>query len=135
MPRPQTVPEPSIDRSLHVVTLGDSLAYGAGDETGRGIAGRLEEELRRRGMTDSETVNLGVNGAQTADLLARLKQDRVRKPVARADAIILSIGANDLFRTQSAREETLRAPLVVAERGIVVFNAVCAVESAIVYRT
>jgi lysophospholipase L1-like esterase len=98
-----------------VVTLGDSLAYGAGDETHSGIAGRLKDELHARGVS-ADTVNLGVNGAQTADLIARLGQDRVRRNVASADAIVLSIGANDLFRTPGAREETLRNPLTVAGR-------------------
>lgn len=102
-------------QTLHVVAIGDSLAYGAGDESGEGIAGRLEEELQThfRGV---ETVNLGVNGAQTADLMRRLEQKRVRDQIARADAIVLSIGANDLFRSQHSREEILRAPFGVAER-------------------
>ena len=103
-------------QTLHVVSLGDSLAYGAGDESGEGIAGRLEDELRARGVRDVDTVNLGVNGAGTADLIARLRQQRVRDEIARADAIVLSIGANDLFRSQHSREEILRAPLPVAER-------------------
>ena len=103
-------------RTLHVLSLGDSLAYGAGDESGKGIAGRLETELEAHGIADVETVNLGVNGAQTSDLLTRLKQKRVRDEIARADAIVLSIGANDLFRSPHSREETLRAPLAVAER-------------------
>ena len=102
--------------ALRIVTLGDSLAYGAGNETGEGIAGRLEDELRARGVSSVNAVNLGVNGAQTADLAARLRQKRVRDEVGRADAIVLSIGANDLFRTPGAREETLRNPIPVADR-------------------
>jgi lysophospholipase L1-like esterase len=101
---------------LHVVAIGDSLAYGAGDESGEGIAGRLDDELRARGVAEVETVNLGVNGAQTGDVLTRLKQDRVRKALAKADAIVLSIGANDLFRSSHSREEILRAPFAVADR-------------------
>lgn len=102
--------------TLHVVAIGDSLAYGAGDESGEGIAGRLDEELRSRGVEQVETVNLGVNGAQTGDVLSRIKQDRVRKSLAKADAIVLSIGANDLFRSSHSREEILRAPFEVADR-------------------
>jgi lysophospholipase L1-like esterase len=60
--------------------------------------------------------NLGVNGAQTADLIARLRQERFQNAVKRAEAIVLSIGANDLFRSPAAREQTLRAPLQVAGR-------------------
>jgi lysophospholipase L1-like esterase len=102
--------------TLHVVAIGDSLAYGAGDESGEGIAGRLDEELRRRGVRSVETVNLGVNGAQTSDLMSRLKTKRVRDAIAASDAVVLSIGANDLFRTPHAREEIMRAPFAVAER-------------------
>ena len=102
--------------TLHVVAIGDSLAYGAGDESGEGIAGRLDEELRRRGVRSVETVNLGVNGAQTTDLMSRLKTKRVREAIAASDAVVLSIGANDLFRTPHSREEIMRAPFAVAER-------------------
>jgi lysophospholipase L1-like esterase len=102
--------------TLHVVAIGDSLAYGAGDESGEGISGRLEDELRARGVRNVDAVNLGVNGAQTRDVLARLEQDRVRKTLAKADAIVLSIGANDLFRSGQSREDILRAPFEVAER-------------------
>ena len=103
-------------QTLHVVAIGDSLAYGAGDESGEGIAGRLDDELRQHGVRKVDTVNLGVNGAQTADLLRRLEQKRVRDEIARADAIVLSIGANDLFRTPHSREEIMRNPFGVAER-------------------
>ncbi|HEX2061522.1 MAG TPA: GDSL-type esterase/lipase family protein [Thermoanaerobaculia bacterium] len=102
--------------TLHVVAIGDSLAYGAGDESGEGIAGRLDDELRARGVAQVETVNLGMNGAQTSDVLKRLEQERVRKAIARADAVVLSIGANDLFRSPHSREEILRAPFAIAER-------------------
>ena len=57
-----------------------------------------------------------MNGAQTSDVLFRLKQDRLRNAISGADAIVLSVGANDLFRTPSAREEVLRNPIVVASR-------------------
>lgn len=104
---------------IQVVTLGDSLAYGAGDEGGGGsggIAGRLRPELASHGFRTVEVTNLGMNGARTADLLAKLEQQRVRDTVTRADVIVLSIGANDLFRTQADREATLRAPFVAAQR-------------------
>ena len=121
---PQTANPPQTSASttitmpdtIHVVALGDSLAYGAGDETGEGIAGRLEDELLARGVERVQTVNLGVNGAQTGDVLSRLKQERVRKALANADAVVLSIGANDLFRSGQSRDEILRAPFEIAER-------------------
>jgi lysophospholipase L1-like esterase len=103
-------------RSIRVVAIGDSLAYGIGDESGRGLAMRLKEQLEKQGFAEAKTVNLGASGAQTADLIARLKQPRIREALTGADAIVLSIGANDLFRTPTGRAETLRAPLLVAER-------------------
>jgi lysophospholipase L1-like esterase len=109
--KPNTMPE-----TLNVVAIGDSLAYGAGDETGEGISGRLEDELLARGVRNVKAVNLGVNGAQTGDVISRLKQERIRKQLAQADAIVLSIGANDLFRSGQSREDILRAPFEVAER-------------------
>src|SRR5438128_1690114 len=90
--------------SIHVVILGDSLAYGAGDETGKGIGGRLDPAV-------FSTLNLGVNGAQTSDLIGKLGQQRFRDRIADADAIILSIGANDLWRDERRRQETLRDPV------------------------
>lgn len=103
-------------QTLHVVAIGDSLAYGAGDESGGGIASRLTHELRAHGITNVETTNLGVNGAQTADLNSRLTQKRVRDAIQSADAIVLSIGANDLFRSSHSREEILRNPFAIAQR-------------------
>ena len=112
----QTEVSPLHRDHIRVVAIGDSLAYGTGDETGKGLAGRLKEDLAARGFSSIETSNLGVNGAQTADLIARLRQDRMRTQIEKADVIIVSIGANDLFRSPGSREETLRAPLAVADR-------------------
>ena len=47
------------------IILGDSLARGTGDPAGLGIGGRLDQELRRRGIRAKKTVNIAVNGART----------------------------------------------------------------------
>lgn len=83
-------------RSLHVALVGDSLAYGAGDEEGKGLAGRLQPELQSRGVTSVVTTNLGRNGATTSEVGAKLRDAATRKQLANADAIVLSMGANDL---------------------------------------
>jgi lysophospholipase L1-like esterase len=106
----------TMPQTLHVVTLGDSLAFGAGDERGGGITSRLRTELTSRGVSTVETVNLGVNGARTGDVLQRLRQPRVRDEIAKADAVVLSVGANDLFRSPHSREELISQPFAVAER-------------------
>jgi lysophospholipase L1-like esterase len=111
-----TSPTPAPPQPLRIVVLGDSLAAGTGDETGRGIGGHLASELAALGHGPVETRQLGARGATTGDLLARLAaQPTTRGAVSAADVIVLSIGANDLFRTPRAREEAMRAPLRVAE--------------------
>ncbi|MEO6259717.1 MAG: GDSL-type esterase/lipase family protein [Thermoanaerobaculia bacterium] len=101
---------------IQVVAIGDSLAYGAGDETRAGLTGRLDEEFRSRGLHAGPSVNLGVNGAQTDDLLKRMKEPRMAATIGSANVILLSIGANDLFRSPGSREEAFRTPLLVASR-------------------
>jgi lysophospholipase L1-like esterase len=82
---------------LQILLLGDSLARGTGDDSGLGIGGNLEAELKRRSIDPNETVNLAVNGARTADLLKQLESDNVQRLLSEADVIVLSIGGNDLF--------------------------------------
>lgn len=119
MKEPKRTIERPDDGVLRVVVVGDSLAYGTGDESRKGISGRLEEELRRRGLTSVEVLNLGVNGATTNSVAERLKKQQTRGPITTADAIVLSAGANDLFERSGAQEEILKSPFVVAERILV----------------
>ncbi len=79
------------------IILGDSLARGAGDETGLGISGRLDDELRRRQLKARRTYNVAVNGARTRDLLAMLDRPNVQQLLRESNAIIVSIGGNDLW--------------------------------------
>lgn len=82
---------------LAPIVLGDSLARGAGDETGLGIGGRLDGELRRRNIPAIRTVNVAVSGARTADLLRLLESRNVQTLVSQANVVIVSIGGNDLW--------------------------------------
>jgi lysophospholipase L1-like esterase len=96
VPRPAQAP--AAPRSqLAPVILGDSLARGAGDESGLGIGGRLDAELRRRNRPARRTYNLGVSGARTPDLLRQLDSANVQQILREANVIIVSIGGNDLW--------------------------------------
>jgi lysophospholipase L1-like esterase len=86
------------------ILLGDSLARGAGDETGLGISGRLDQELRRRSVNARRTVNLGVNGARTPDLLRELDRPNVQQLLRESNLVILSIGGNDLWGSRNWRD-------------------------------
>lgn len=87
------VQSPPAGELKQILILGDSLARGAGDESGRGIGGNLEDVL-----TGVEVVNLGIDGARTVDLLGTIKRESIRTIAAQSQAIVISIGGNDLFR-------------------------------------
>lgn len=105
-------PEP---RRIHVAVVGDSLAYGAGDEEEKGIAGRLEAELEALGIDSVVTTKLGATGATTRDFGFVLRQPKTRSELASADAFVLSIGANDL-REAFLGGGALRSPIDVVDR-------------------
>jgi lysophospholipase L1-like esterase len=109
------ISSPAFAREMRVALIGDSLAFGAGDEAGKGIAGRIEPELRQRGFKSIVATNLGVTGATSRDLTAVLEQTATRKAIARAHAVVLSAGANDV-RPKLLGEEPLQSPLVIAEQ-------------------
>jgi len=85
-------------QELIPLVVGDSLARGTGDETGRGIPARLDDELRTRHIRSRRTLNLGYDGARTTDLLHHLETPNVRRLIAESNVVIVSIGGNDLWR-------------------------------------
>lgn len=95
--KPVTVAASQPQQVISPIILGDSLARGAGDTAGLGIGGRLDQELRRRNVRASRTVNIAVNGARTADLLRTLESANVRTILGQSNVIIVSIGGNDLW--------------------------------------
>lgn len=77
-----------------VLVLGDSLAKGTGDESGKGYAGILLDLLKKTGPTSM--ANLAVPGAASADVALLVEGANVRSLAASADVILLSAGGNDL---------------------------------------
>jgi len=96
-----------MDGIMRVVVIGDSLAHGTGDESGKGIPGDLEDEFKQRGIT-SEVRNYGVPGATTDDVGNKLHDDAIHNDLASADAIVLSIGANNVFQDPENRARAIR---------------------------
>ena len=92
----------------HILILGDSLARGAGDETGRGIAGALAT------LTHASVENLGINGGRTANVLRQLARPDTRAAVRRAQLIVVSVGGNDLFGNSFERLGSMIAPSVAS---------------------
>ncbi|MCK8486974.1 GDSL-type esterase/lipase family protein [Paenibacillus sp. MBLB2552] len=80
-----------------VTAIGDSLAKGTGDDTGRGFARRTVDLLNKEGETSKLVNNLGINGLTTEELLPMLEDPGVKYALQHAGIILLSIGGNDLF--------------------------------------
>ena len=95
-----------------VVVLGDSVAHGAGDESGRGISGDLTA------FFGIAAQNLGINGARTHDVARLLRNPRARAAIRKSDAVIVSIGGNDLFGDPVARLESFVWPSLMMQRTI-----------------
>lgn len=92
------------DGVLRTVILGDSVARGAGDESGGdGITGALRGQLRSRGLHSAMVANLGINGARTGDVRRLLARAAARSAVRTADVVVLSAGGNDLYGDSRAR--------------------------------
>lgn len=104
----------------HILVAGDSVAHGEGDESHLGFARHLDHELARLGIAHETPADVAISGSRTRDLARVLAQPRVRALVANADAIVLSIGGNDLYGDSRARLLSMIAPRlmmdVVAER-------------------
>lgn len=94
-----------------LLVLGDSLARGTGDETGKGYASNVLESVRKAGAADM--ANLAVNGAESGDVVRVLESENVGRLAASADWILLSVGGNDLSHaTREAAAAT--SPLEIA---------------------
>jgi len=81
-----------------VVALGDSLTRGTGDETGKGYVGTVTEELEKKFDHPITVQNLGIKGLVSAQLAEQVQEREVERQLQRADAILVTIGGNDLFQ-------------------------------------
>jgi lysophospholipase L1-like esterase len=89
-----------LSSTITPLVIGDSLARGAGDETGLGIGGRLIDELKKRGIPAAKApVNIAINGAVTSELARQVQSRNVQTLMAQSNVIIISIGGNDLWST------------------------------------
>ncbi|OWA37187.1 lysophospholipase [Saccharibacillus sp. O16] len=89
--------------SYRIAAIGDSLAKGTGDTTGQGFARRTAALLEAEDKQPVQFLNnLGINGMTTQELLDELQEPGVQYVLKKANVILLSIGANDLFQGGAA---------------------------------
>ncbi|WP_249292010.1 SGNH/GDSL hydrolase family protein [Metabacillus flavus] len=85
------------DNEYVVVGLGDSLTRGIGDGDGKGYVGYLMNDLRGRSEQKVTLSNLSISGQTSSGLDKQLKQAEIQRQISKADAIVMTIGGNDLF--------------------------------------
>lgn len=104
--------EPEDDH--HLVVLGDSVADGVGIEHHRdSIAGRLACRMSERFEHPVAWHVIARSGADAHDVSLLAGTDAVRSELARADAVVVSVGVNDVknLRTEDAWRTSLRTLL------------------------
>ncbi|MBP3041396.1 SGNH/GDSL hydrolase family protein [Bacillaceae bacterium Marseille-Q3522] len=94
------IPVDFIPRDIKVVSVGDSLTEGIGDETKQGgyipyLQSLMETE---KGINKTDFANFGKKGNRTSQLLKRLETPELKQALQEADLIIVTIGGNDLMK-------------------------------------
>ena len=85
-------------QDLHLVTLGDSLTEGVGDEMNEGgYVGILESTLDQDDY-EIDIHNFGKRGNRSDQLLARLEEEEIITALEDTDIILITIGANDIMQ-------------------------------------
>ncbi|MBS4209840.1 SGNH/GDSL hydrolase family protein [Bacillus sp. FJAT-50079] len=93
-------PEDFIPKNISIVSVGDSLTQGVGDDQHLGgYISYLKEELEdSKGIKTASFVNYGVKGNRSGQLLTRLKKKEMVQAIEEADLVIITIGGNDVMQ-------------------------------------
>lgn len=82
-------------KTVHLFAIGDSLAHGLGDVSGKGFVGDVIEQYRNKGYKVIQS-NLGVDGLTSQGLVSEIHQASIKPMIQSANVILISIGGNDL---------------------------------------
>ncbi len=95
---------------LRVAGIGDSLTEGIGDESDKG--GYQENLLslleKNEDVANIEFSHLGKKGLSSSGLVERMKNGSIEPIVKDADAIIITIGGNDIMNTAKKNYKNLK---------------------------
>ena len=93
-------PADFIPKKIKLVSIGDSLTQGVGSgENANGYINFLKEDIERlKGIQNAEFQNFGVKGNRTDQLLKRLQSPQIKYHIEEADAVIITIGGNDIMQ-------------------------------------
>ncbi|WP_238323087.1 GDSL-type esterase/lipase family protein [Gorillibacterium massiliense] len=88
---------PAAPAAKTLVALGDSIAFGYNLQTDSRILAPNSFPFIAGNTIKYQTVNLGVSGMTSEGLLTNLAADSIRRSLAQADTITLTIGSNDIM--------------------------------------
>src|SRR5699024_9891282 len=88
---------------INLVAVGDSLTEGTGETTKQNrYTKRTAKKLTKKYDVDVNTSNYGKAGDRSDQIVARIKANsQAKKNIKQADAIVLTVGGNDLQQTRS----------------------------------
>lgn len=86
--------------AYHVISLGDSLTRGTGDDSGSGYVRRAIAQLEKSQDKPVQLLNnLAINGLRADQLVKSLDSESMGYSLKQANVIMLTIGGNDLFQS------------------------------------
>ncbi|MFC7370201.1 GDSL-type esterase/lipase family protein [Fictibacillus iocasae] len=81
-----------------LTAIGDSLAFGVGDEEGAGYIGDVKFRYEKATGRTLELKDFGVPGDTSSDMLKRLNRGDFLDEVKESDILLVNIGTNDLLK-------------------------------------
>ncbi|WP_412990276.1 GDSL-type esterase/lipase family protein [Pediococcus siamensis] len=87
-------------KKVQITALGDSLTQGVGDNKKEaGYTKRLGKKLHQKYYLQATVKNYGIAGERSDQILKRVTTSvKLQKALKNSDAIILTVGGNDLFQ-------------------------------------
>lgn len=95
---------PKKNNSVSLLIIGDSIAKGTGDETGKGLSFYLRDYLKNQTPKEVEANTIGIDGLQTNGLLELVYGEKLKPALAAADLLLISIGGNDLRQIRRLKD-------------------------------
>ena len=81
--------------SIKITIMGDSIAKGTGDETGKGLAGNIRYYFGNLTSNAISVEDIGIDGLRSGGLLEQLRSGKPAPLISDSDYIVISIGGND----------------------------------------
>ena len=97
-----------VANAVRIVVMGDSIAYGTGDEKGRGFTTYLPPLLKPQTTKALTIDNVAVNGMRIDGLLDQINGERLQALLPIADIVLISIGGNDLRELRSETDSLIK---------------------------